>query len=636
MRLAQLQKREFVTEGWNDSGWMLFEQKVAHPWVNSIEQAVMEANLTPDQINNIFANIEKTATNNRTALGKGVDAAKFINDKINELGRAVQKAGPVQNADAKFDQLKNKIGSSDAKVVQGIKAVSDWAKANPGKASAAVAVLTVAAAIAAGPMAGALTGFLARATKDLLKGEKLSTAVGKSLKTAAIGAVVGAIADGVKDIDISEPAQEGGLYTVELEMPEGIDAESIKLEFEKQQEEFLRDLEAQLGKDIESATPQEVAEVALEDVELQEYKMSFAEKMCEQIEARRNVDISPEMVKKVAANVQIEGNYPSDFGASYKGTWIRGNIFLTAEEAAALDKFTSPDPFAPNGILGSETTEWLKQNVEGADEYFDAQAKQFAADNPIPAEEIEALADKEIEAKIAELEADPNADPVELKQYKRALNMRELNLSMSYDGPKISEGQVYLLFNRLVAVNDHLLDNRKMFESVFDAVREAPMDTIKKAAAGAAGALKGAGKQLTTKVTADKLMSAWKKAGSPTDSAEVYKVIKSLGVNDDVIKGTYDSMKIQVPTDSEAPAADNSAELEKQIADAKQASAAKKGRGLSPEEEAQIEKEVKANFDKSKPAPVAPKAQAVDLAALADMIKKQPKDIIAIIKKSLS
>ena len=74
---------------------------------------------------------------------------------------------------------------------------------NPGKASVAVGILTAAAAIAGGPLGGAIAGFLARATKDVLQGSKLSTAVGKSLKTAAYGALAGMafnyISDAVTD-----------------------------------------------------------------------------------------------------------------------------------------------------------------------------------------------------------------------------------------------------------------------------------------------------------------------------------------------------------------------------------------------------------------------------------------------------
>ena len=47
------------------------------------------------------------------------------------------------------------------------------------------------AAFAGGPMGGAAAGLIFRASKDLLQGEKLSTAVGKSVKTAAYGALAG-------------------------------------------------------------------------------------------------------------------------------------------------------------------------------------------------------------------------------------------------------------------------------------------------------------------------------------------------------------------------------------------------------------------------------------------------------------
>ena len=198
MRLDQLQRRKLITESWNEPAFTLFEQKTVHPWITSIERYVVEAQLSQDQINNLFTGVEQGATasgGNRTAIGKGADVAKlpveavkWINNKVNELGKAAKETGPVKNIDAKFAELKTKIGEKDNNVVKAVKAVSDWAKANPGKASIAVAILTAAAAIAGGPLGGAVAGFLARATKDLLQGEDLSTAVGKSAKTAAIGA----------------------------------------------------------------------------------------------------------------------------------------------------------------------------------------------------------------------------------------------------------------------------------------------------------------------------------------------------------------------------------------------------------------------------------------------------------------
>jgi hypothetical protein len=111
----------------------------------------------------------------------------------------------------------------------------------------------------------------------------------------------------------------------------------------------------------------------------------------------------------------------------------------------------------------------------------------------------------------------------------------------------LSEGQVYLVFDRVVKLN------------------EGPIwDKVKGAAGKAVGAVAQKagqiGTNLTTKVTADKLNSAWKKAGSPTDSEEVAKILTAAGVGDDVVKQVYTDLKI-----SAAPAAMSDAELDKLI-----------------------------------------------------------------------
>jgi hypothetical protein len=97
---------------------------------------------------------------------------------------------------------------------------------------------------------------------------------------------------------------------------------------------------------------------------------------------------------------------------------------------------------------------------------------------------------------------------------------------------KLSEGKVYLVFNRVCAaqLNEGVLDKIKTF-----------------------------GKNLTTKVTADKLNSAWQKAGSPTDSNELSAFLKTQGVGDDVIASTYAALKIptaDTPASTDTPAAE--------------------------------------------------------------------------------
>jgi len=119
----------------------------------------------------------------------------------------------------------------------------------------------------------------------------------------------------------------------------------------------------------------------------------------------------------------------------------------------------------------------------------------------------------------------------------------------------LSEGQVYLVFDRVVKLN------------------EGPIwDKVKGAAGKAVGAVAQKagqiGTNLTTKITADKLNSAWKKAGSPMDSEEVAKILTAAGVGDDVVKQVYTDLKISAaPAEPEAQAATGGyAEVKKAIA----------------------------------------------------------------------
>ena len=207
--------RTILTEGWQD----LTESQQLH--INRWEKELWplleeytrlaEATLTPDQINSIFQSAEDVANasgSNTSTLGKignaaklPIDVAKKVNAKINQLGKMAQDTGPVQNADAKFEKLKADILATkpDNKIVQGVQKISDWAKANPGKATLGVAILTTIAAFAGGPAGGLAAGLILRNTKELLQGEKLSTAVGKSVKTAAYGAIAGWALEGIGD-----------------------------------------------------------------------------------------------------------------------------------------------------------------------------------------------------------------------------------------------------------------------------------------------------------------------------------------------------------------------------------------------------------------------------------------------------
>lgn len=728
MRLEQLQKK-YITEGWNDPQMLLLEQKVINPFVSNVERIVLEAELTADQIKQVFANVEQGATDaggNRTAAGKGVDAVKntaaAINQQIDKLGAAIQKAGPVQNIDAKFKELKQKIGDKDSKVVSAVKAVSDWAKENPGKASVAVAILTSAAALAAGPLGGLVGGFLARATKDVLQGKELSTAVGKSIKTGAIGALAGGAIEVIGDLvdpDISQAIIASDGQTIDVGGLEGMTATSIENITPEAAEDLLK--------------TQNALETALKNVTGEEQEIIQAEfaKVSQKIGELGGIDELADHAGLEGQDLQTSTTTTTDVGVDKSGDATAGADGPGGDspDAGAVDSSTvetvpgqtiEADTLKEAGInfdtepnISPEVRAWAESKGIDADELQkmfqmekamtdaefmgtsisanESSAMSWAGDD-VPTLGTTTLPDgteiqvgdrfsSQVSTSVGGIEppinftaevsingVDANGDAVFVVKSVQTMethpvwdNIDKANLSeedskqlfdflneysgtgvdskagietlvdtfkqdvaksigaaavavamsvalqdkkvvakgegeggdaaakeesINYKVKKLSEGQIYMLFNRVETVNTHMLENKLMFESVFDAVshyhrqnlNEGPLDSIKGAAGkvgtalktgakAVGGAISGAAKQVTTKVTAEKLNSAWKKAGSPTDSAEVYDVIKGLGVADDVIKGTYDSMKIEVPGTTDAPDADKDADAADQSTD---------------------------------------------------------------------
>jgi hypothetical protein len=92
---------------------------------------------------------------------------------------------------------------------------------------------------------------------------------------------------------------------------------------------------------------------------------------------------------------------------------------------------------------------------------------------------------------------------------------------------------------------------KRMFHTAarIQQLNEGVWDRVKGAASKAAGAVANkaqtVGTNLTTKVTADKLMTAWKKAGSPTDSEEVKAIMQQAGVDDAIIASSMKSLDSQ-------------------------------------------------------------------------------------------
>lgn len=198
-QLTESQRRH--VGAWEKNVWPLVEQY----------SKLMEAELTPDQIQKIFQDAEKTSIEggqNMTALGKAGKVTAEVSGKMKtEIKKLLDQAansGPVKNFDAQFEklklQLKNNLKGNPAgqKIIQGVEKWAEFAKDNPGKSAFIIGAMTSVLAFASGGiLSGAAIGFFIKLANNTIKGDKLSTAVAKGVKGAAIGAIAGALGDAI-------------------------------------------------------------------------------------------------------------------------------------------------------------------------------------------------------------------------------------------------------------------------------------------------------------------------------------------------------------------------------------------------------------------------------------------------------
>jgi hypothetical protein len=389
-------------------------------------EILIEASLAPDQIEKIFGAVEQEVTaggDNRTLAGLGVDAAKQVDQTINNIGKWLQDTKPVQAFDQKFEQLKDKIAQKFPKVAGQVAKMGDWAKANPGKTAAIIGVLTAIAALGGGPVGGAIAGQILRGSAELLKGEKLSTAIGKGVKTAAYGFIAG------KTFELIGDALGAGIEVVKDNLFPGAVKMNIGRTF------------TEIG-----TGGNRFADFRIKD--LYGYE----------------TDVMPirDLVND-AADAWIKGDYE-----------LSRTLWNQAKDAVAV--MQSPEylaDVAANKEVRDIVATGAKAFASGAD--FLGAAAQGAA---------------------------------------QASGMQKKESVYRQTRP-LSEGQVYMMFNRL------------------EVLTEGPLDWLKKKA-----------HNVTTKVTADKLNSAWQKAGAPTDSEELRQFLAGQGIGDEVINKVYTDMKI--------------------------------------------------------------------------------------------
>jgi hypothetical protein len=449
-----------------------------------------EAALTADQIQSLFAEIEKGATaagGNRTMLGKGKDAASAVNKAWEDLKTKIQDSGPIKGFDQKVSDALSKIGLGTAdpqfngEVNKWVQKYRDFAKKHPMAQGAIYATLIALAGISGAGVGGAAALGLLKMADKILQGERFTSAAYSGAKTGAMAYGASKIGDMVKGkpdapADASNLAQDmkdnpmlaqrAGYSTT------GDDAAFDAMDQAKELRAALRAPDGAV--DAAGSAASGAGEVVKGSG--QEMFKSLA------TDPAANSTLKA-LADKIASGTFTDADYDT----------LRGQLDTAVRMADNAD--------VPGSLkIGSEV-------FTGADKARIAKAHYDLVD---------AMMNKAVQVKYT---------GVESKQLM---------------GRALSEGQVYMIFNRVCARNDQLLSEGRLIEG--------PLDAIKGLAGKAAGAVAGKAKQiganLTTKVTADKLNSAWKKAGTPTDSEELKAFLNKQGVSADVVDTVYKTLKI--------------------------------------------------------------------------------------------
>ena len=500
--------------------WNRLDEGFFQPWQQHLK--LLEAQLTADQVQQIFAAAEKeqTATGgNSTILGKIVE--KIVPDSmLQKLSDNLPEPDPNAANDPQFQQKATQAVNAlpvDAQTKGGLMQIVKNAVTNPAvqpivlslvgsvigglmsKVGPVIAVTfpgggTVAAgvtgAIVAGAVAVAAAKIQGKSWKDAFKG-----AIKPALAGAA-GAVVGKLAgDFISSMGSGDAKAAAAPAAGDGDIQKGLAADQAM------QDRLLNKFPPDQGYTFGASGK------SIEVYDANGTKVFTSDIPLKTMDAQTFADLTSQ--GKMATPGVSSGSVSSDPMAGVTST-------PAAPVAAAPATNTTTTTMVANEpvVAGQPLSQQQMAVVDmsksmGNTPSPEVQAAYDLAKQSAPSQSTEVpLADQ------------PNQGRLKLQQMRQGLKQ-----SREYTGHPLSEGQVYMIFNRVVTRNDRLLAEGWLAEG--------PMDWIKKTA-----------KNLTTKVTADKLNKAWQAAGSPLDSEELSKILGDAGVNADVVKKVYTDLKI--------------------------------------------------------------------------------------------
>lgn len=571
------------------------------PFIASLNNisTLMEAEMTADQVTQAFGYAEKIATaggDNRSMLGKGADAAgavgagavdlakkgatgvKQLADRLIAQNKAKLEqslppadAGPVEGFEQKAQEQIAQV--QDPKAKQSLLDLVKQAAKNPAVQTMVLAGIAGIATVVAGPaiaglglgmaVTGALTGGVVGGLTGVVRGAMQGQGLSGALKQGAIGAGLGAVGGGVA----GAVAQGAQAY---------MQNKNQQLPAADQAQNDAADVKA--AGEWAKADPAERARI--------EQTTGMTP---EQLQAKIPADTS--QGRGISQGQELpDGSTVDSLNKNGSVTIKRpdGSTMIADRETAMAmanpgkGQFGGPAPADGGGSVSDQMSQYMAANKgktlndmgEWVDKPTVAQANQSAPSNPEASINPNAGQQQVDLNKMVQNKVDSGAIPApadttdtprtvrsNLDQWRASKTMTQSRVNT---GKPINENVDYELTARMWTLRNrvgkpynkiHMTEaaiSRAFEMAASSQLNEGPLDWIKKKAGQAADFVKTKVGNVTNKITADKLQQAWTKAGSPTDSVEVGKIMAANGVPQDSVDQILKNMG--VPNAPAAPA----------------------------------------------------------------------------------
>ena len=577
------------------------------PFIASLNNisTLMEAEMTADQVTQAFSYAEKIATaggDNRSMLGKGADAAGAIGagavdlakkgaSGVKELANKLvaqnkakleqslppADAGPVEGFEQKAQEQIAQV--QDPKAKQSLLDLVKQAAKNPAVQTMVLAGIAGIATVVAGPaiaglglgmaVTGALTGGVVGGLTGVVRGAMQGQGLSGALKQGAIGAGLGAIGGGVAGA-VAQGAQ-AYMQNKNQQLPAADqaqnDAADVKAagEWAKADPAERARIEQTTGmtpEQLQAKIPGDTSQTMnLSNQPVKGASLGVGQQLPngEVVSGLNSSDPN----NAVTITKPDGGTYTVSRDTAQNMTGQQG-ISNQAQAGGPVSQGASSDPLAGVGKVRANLDNWRADNTANAGSLDSGEAPI----NPNAGQQqidLNKMVQNKVDSGAIPAPADTTDTPrtvrSNLDQWRASKTMTQSRVNT---GKPINENvdyeltaRMWLLRNRVGKPYNKIHMTEAAISRAFEMaassqLNEGPLDWIKKKAGQAADFVKTKVGNVTNKITADKLQQAWTKAGSPTDSVEVGKIMAANGVPQDSVDQILKNMG--VPNAPAAPA----------------------------------------------------------------------------------